>query len=180
MLEEKKQDPQDSTAPENGKVVENQNGNPTVEDLKNLQKSVSEKDRLLKETEAKLAEFQKAKDSNTSETEKLIASLKEEIGGVRKEMETLNIEKRRESLATKFPDILPELLIGKTDEEIGKIVENQRALSKKLYGDSEYFRQPTYRDEADVDKAIDAEIKDTKKSGIDTALNVLRLNRLKK
>lgn len=178
-MTEPKKDPIDPPKPGDGNDGGKPNGNPTVEDLKNLQKVVSEKDKMLKEAEAKLAEIQKNKEDGRSETEKLISSLKDEIKGMADEVKNLNTEKRREKLAEKYPDILPELIIGKSDEEIVKIVENQRALSKKLYGDSNYFRQPTYAEEADIDKEIEAEVKNPKKSGIESAVEVLKLSRLR-
>ena len=178
-MPEEKKDPPAPTPPDDGKGGGKRNDSPTPEDVKNLQKIVSEKDKALKDAEAKLAEIEKGKNDNRSETEKLISELKDEIKGMADEVKNLNIEKRRETLAKKYPDILPELIIGKTDEEIDKIVESQRTLSKTLYGDSQYFRQPTYRDGADVDKDIEVVKKDTKKTGLESAVEVLRLNRIK-
>jgi SMC interacting uncharacterized protein involved in chromosome segregation len=178
-MEPKKQDPLAPTSPDDGKDDGKQNDSPTPEDVKNLQKIVSEKDKALKAAEAELAEIKKGKNDNRSEVEKTIASLKDEIKGMADEVGKLNTEKRREMLAKKYPDILPELIIGKSDEEIDKIVESQRSLSKNIYGDSKYFKEPTYRDEADVDKEIKSVEDDPKKTGMEKAVEVLRLNRIK-
>lgn len=179
-MEPKKEEPnKPGDQPNEGKGDGNGGGNPTPEDVKNLQKIISEKDKALKDAEAKLAEIAKGQNDNRSEVEKVISALKDEIKSMADEVKNLNTEKRRDTLAQKYPDILPELIIGKTDEEIDKIVENQRALSKKLYGDSDYFRAPTYRDGAAVDEEIDAVKKDPKKTGFDSAVEVLKLNRIK-
>lgn len=162
-MDPKKQDPKDpdvdpykDTDP--GKFP----GNPTPEDVKNLQKVVSEKDRLLKQAEAELAELKKGGDDQKSQIEKVISGFKAQIEELTGKITAVQAEKTRAELIKTYPDIAPDLLLGKNAEETKKIVEEQRALSKKLYGDSQFFRQPTYPDGAAVDNEIAAVKKNPK------------------
>jgi len=175
MAEEKK-DSQETIDPLTGKPIVKPADNPTIEDLKNLQKVVSEKDRLLKEAEAKLAEVKKNDDDKRSEVEKTIDGFKSQIGELTAEIKKVQVEKSRAELAKTYPDILPELLLGKNDEEVKTIVEKQRTLSKKVFGDSQFFSQPTYKDVSAVDAAIEAVKND---SSLTTAKKLERIRDLK-
>jgi len=157
----------------------NQNGNPTAQDVKNLQKIISEKDKALKEAEQKLENFGQANSDEKKQMHDLISGLEKQIGELVGQVGKFNADKRALDLAKRYPDILPDLLAGKNDEEVEKIVLNQRELSKKIYGDSQFFQQPTYKDSADIDKAIEITMADKKKSGIEAAVDVLKLSRLK-
>ena len=74
---------------------------------------------------------------------------------------------------------MPELLVGKDEESRDKLVEKQRLLNKKLYGDASHFTQPKYDDIEQIQKEID-EVKDDKSmSSEKKAVKVLQLEREK-
>ena len=162
---------------------DNQNGNPTTEDVKNLQKLISDKDVKLQNALLKISEFEKnskEKDNKKLKDEKeTLEHLHELVKGMTEELTTMREDKQRADLQNKYPDIVPETLLGKTEEEQKTIVEAQRKLSERLYGDSAKFTQPTYSSEDDVDKELEAVKKDTKLSGENAARKVLNLVREK-
>ena len=172
-MKNKKQDPKNSKK-------DNSKGNPSPdENLKALQRKLSKRDEELKKAQSALKKIQDARDDDRSDTEKLVDGFKDQIKKLTDEVGQINSEKHRQTLAEKYPDILPELLEGKTDEQVEKIVEKQRSLAKDKYGDSQFFRQPTYKDGSEIDKEIEEVKEDEKKTGEESALKVLGLNRLK-
>jgi len=101
------------------------------------------------------------------------------ISTLEKTIKTMNRVQESERLAKDYPDILPELLIGKTKEDIEKIVDKQREVNKKLYGDSQHFAPPDYSTEAEIDEAIDKVKKDDSKGSEQSAVDTLNLERRK-
>ena len=177
--------PDSMTTEEFGKFIDDQKGklfgNP--EDFKNLQKIISTKDKDFQKTKEALEKLKsnlpKKDDDKESETEKLSKELKGKIDEVNKKLDTINKTNEVEKLQKEYPDILPELLVGKDEEQIKAIVEKQRAMNKKIYGDSKHFTAPTYDDVKDVDKEID-EIKGDKSMSADKqAVKIMQLNRVK-
>ncbi len=168
-----------------GKFIEEQKGklfgNP--EDFKNLQKIISRKDSDFTKTKAALEKLKSKKpkqdDKEDSEIVKENKALKKSIDEIGKKLDKINQASETEALTKKYPDILPEILVGKTEEEQKSIVDKQRTKNKKLYGDSKEFTQPTYDDVDDVDKKLD-EVKDDKSmSGEKSAVETLKLGRVK-
>ena len=172
----------DSISPEDfSKLIEKSDGKLFIkpEDFKNLQKSLSQKDVDFKKLEKTIADIQKKKDKGKSESEKALEKMQETISKLTKTIDTLNSKNESEALLKKYPDIMPELLIGKSEEDVEKIVDKQRTLNKKLYGDSQHFAPPDYSTEAEIDEAIEDVKSDKTKSGVDSAVSLLELERQK-
>ncbi|MBU4353371.1 hypothetical protein L6251_01710 [Candidatus Parcubacteria bacterium] len=158
-------------------------GNPPVdpnaakneENIKELQRVISAKDFELKNALNELKKYSEKKPEN----EKIFDEMKAEIKKLANEIGKVNLSKRRDELAKSYPDILPELLVGKSDEEIPKIVDRQRDMNKKLYGDSHAFIKPEYEKEEDIDKAIKTIQEDKSIKGELAAVKILDLKRLK-
>jgi len=164
--------------------------NPKPEDIKNLQKALSEKDVLFKKALADIDEFKKAKeadeiekkkkaDEKKSESELEIEKMRMDMKTMSDTLKTFNDDKRKDSLEKKYPDIMPELLVGKTDEQVEKIVEKQRVKNKEIYGDSKFFIKPRYENEDDIDKEIEEVKKDKSLRGDQGAIKVMHLMREK-
>ena len=163
MLKENNSDPSgDPKDPKIGDPSDPKAGNPSSDDLKNLQRKLSDKDLKLKEAEKNEAKAKedlenekKKQDDKRSDDEKKFDGLEKTIEGLTSEVKKVNDDKKTVELKKQYPDILPKLLLGKTDEEIKEIAKDQRAIAKKLYGDASAFVQPTYADEGAIDKERD-------------------------
>lgn len=164
--------------------------NPKPEDVKNLQKSLSEKDVLLKQALSDIEGFKKTKEGEEAEKKKKADEKKTEseleMEKMRKDMktmsetlETFNNSKRKDELKEEYPDILPDLLVGKTDEQIEKIVDKQREMNKENYGDSKFFIKPKYESEDDIDKEIEEVKKNKSLRGDQGAIKIMHLMREK-
>lgn len=178
-----KGDPKDPKAGDPKDPNGDPKGNPTPEDVKNLQKLISDKDVKLQEALSTIAKFEKGKkdgkDKETKDEKETLEGLHELVKGMTKELTIMREDKQRVDLQSKYPDIVPDILLGKTEEEQIKIVDAQRKLSERLYGDSAKFTQPTYASEDDVEKELEAVKKDEKISGENAASKVLNLIREK-
>lgn len=164
--------------------------NPKPEDIKNLQSLLSDRDVKLKESEKKVIGFESAnkkieadkkkkEDEKKSESDLRIEKMNSKIENLSSEIKEYNNQKRSDKLAKEYPDILPELLVGKSDEQVEKIVEKQRVKNKELYGDSNFFIKPRYENAGDVQKEIEEVKKDNKLRGDISAIKVLNLLREK-
>lgn len=173
--------PDSISAEDFGKLIEKSDGKLFIkpEDFKNLQKIVSQKDVDFKKVEEDLKKLQAKNDDKKTDSEKSIDEMKKTIINLSTEIKTMNLARESDDLAKNYPDILPELLIGKTKEEIVSIVDKQRAVNKKLYGDSQHFAPGDYSKESDVDEAIEDVKKDTSRSGENSAVAVMNLERQK-
>ena len=156
---------------------------PTEEDIKNLQTLISDKDTKLQDALSKIAVFEKGVkdkgDKKTKDEKNTLEQLHELVKEMTDELTVMREDKQRADLQSAYPDIVPDILLGKTKEEQKKIVDAQRKLSERLYGDSAKFTQPTYASEDDVDKELEAVKKDEKISGENAASKVLNLVREK-
>lgn len=191
MAEEKKDlvdDLKDSDKKDNLSKIDPDN--PKPEDVKNLQKLLSDRDAKLKDAEKVIADAKKIEDDKkeTEEKEKKekedkekseVEKLKDEISKMRGEIGEFNNAKRKEFLEKEFPDIEADLLAGKTDEQIKPIVEKQREKMKKMFGDSKGFLKPKYETVDDIDKAIEEAKNDKTARGDNAAVEVMRLTREK-
>lgn len=176
--------PDSMTPDEFGTFIEKEKGklfgNP--EDYKKLQKIISQKDVDLKKTASDLKELSDkkiVKNPKESKLKKLLETQGEQLKKVEKELKQINRAKESEQLKKTYPDILPELLIGKKEEQREKIVEKQRTLNKKLYGDAKHFTQPKYNDAEEIQKEIDLVKDDKTISSEGKAVKVLQLEREK-
>lgn len=171
----------DSISPEDlGKLLEKSAGNLVkTEDFKKLQQSLSAKDLDLKNLQDQIKELTAKKDENLSASEKMIADLKTSVETLTTTISTMKSEQDTARLASQYPDILPELLIGKSPDEVEKIVDRQREINKKLYGDSRQFIKPDYSTEAEIEARKKEIMADKTKSGEQAAAEVMALDRKK-
>lgn len=172
----------DSISPEDfGKLIEKSAGNLFIkpEDFKNLQKTLSAKDLDLKKLQDELENATKKKSSELTESEKMISELQTSIKQMSDTIQSMKSEQDTKSLTEKYPDILPELLIGKNPDEIEKIVDRQREVNKRLYGDSRHFAKPDYSTEADIEKRKSEIKSDDSISGETAAIEIMKLERAK-
>jgi len=169
-----------------GKFIENQKGklfgNP--EDFKKLQQIISKKDSDFVKTKSALEKLKvnsksKNKNPEESELEKTVKALKESLKSVNDKLDHSNKILELEGLQKSYPDILPELLVGKNEDEQKAVVEKQRSINKRLYGDSQQFTQPSYNDIDSVDKEIDDIKVDNSVSGEKSAVKIMQLGRVK-
>ena len=171
----------DSISPEDfSKLFEKSSGKfKKDEDFKKLQKTLSQKDLDLKKIEEDFEKIKKTNDDKKSDSEKKIENLSKTVEDLTKNIEVMNTAHQSEVLQKTYPDILPEFLIGKSNDEIEKIVDKQREVNKKMYGDSQHFAPPSFSTEADFDEAIDKVKEDKTKNGESSAVDILKLNRQK-
>ncbi len=181
-------DPKDPDKKGNPPVIDPDN--PKPEDVKNLQKLLSDRDAKLKDAEKIIADAKKLDDDKKELEEKEkkekddkekseVEKLKDEIKEMRGEIGEFNNVKRKEFLEKEYPDIEADLLAGKTDEQIKPIVEKQREKMKKMFGDSKGFLKPKYETVDDIDKAIEEAKNDKTARGDNAAVEVMRLTREK-
>jgi len=165
----------DSMTPEDfGKFIESQQGKLFIkpEDLKNLQKKLSEKDLKIKE----LTNSQINKDTqDTSEITQLASVVKELTDTV----STMRDEKRISELREAYPDISPTLLKNTPVENLEEVVAEQRKIAQEHYKGADVFLKPNYSNISDVDKDIEAVKNNSKLSGLDKATEIMRLNEIK-
>lgn len=125
----------------------------SAENIKALQQKLTEKDQVLKKAMADIEELQK-RGNQDSEADKKIEQLTIVIGELKKEMGIMSAEKQKEGLAKQYPDILPELLLGKTPEEQAIIVTKQREITKKNYDEKPSAHAPVYKSVNEIDDEI--------------------------
>jgi len=172
----------DSISPEDfSKLMEESAGKLFIkpEDFKNLQKTVSQKDIDLKKIKDEFDKLKKVEGNKKSDSEKEFIKMGETIKKLTETISSMTQIQESERLAKEYPDILPELLVGKSKDEIIVIVDKQRAVNKKLYGDSQHFAPADYSSEADVDEAINEVKNDKTETGENSAVKVLNLERKK-
>jgi len=136
------------TPPTPGTEQDNPDGK-ALENIKALQRSLTEKDKEIKALAEKL-EKQKP-----DEKPDQIALLTKQIETLTESMNQINLEKARESLREKYPDIVPDLLIGKTPEQIESLVAQQRAMVQKRIDDAPSNHRPVFSSVDEITKEID-------------------------
>lgn len=132
-----------------------QKGNPDP-NVQALQQKLTEKDRLLKVALEQIEEIKKSKDKDTEATKSEVEKLTDTVKTLTDGIEKINSENRKKELAAKFPDILPDFLLGKTDEEAEIIAAKQREITKQNYDEKPSAHGPMFTSMADADKAIEA------------------------
>jgi hypothetical protein len=157
----------DSITPEEcGKVIEEQAGKfVKQEDIKALQKKLSEKDLELK----KLEEGNGKKKGEEDEKDKLIREMGENI-------QKLTNESESKKLKEAYPDISTKVLLGKTEEEQKAIAEEQRAINAETYGDLPSAHEPIFNDISEIDKEMER-VKNDKE--MDTDAKLAKIGELK-
>lgn len=147
-------DPKDPQDPNNGNPPGNQHGTPDP-NVKALQQKLTEKDVELKKALNEIETLKKGSgDGEKNNAE--IQRLNETVTTLTKQIGEMSTEREKEKLKAKYPDILPELLTGKTEAEQERIVKAQRDLSASRNEGAPSAHAPQYKDASEVDKAMDA------------------------
>jgi len=123
------------------------------ENVKALQQKLTEKDKEIKSVLSEIEDMNK-KGSGDSEAVKKIEDLKKTVETLTDQIETINTEKQKEDLAKKYPDILPDLLLGKSPEEVEIIVNKQREITMKNYDQKPSAHAPIYKDRNEVEEDL--------------------------
>lgn len=148
------------------------------ENVKALQKKLTEKDDGLKKAQSDIEELKK-RGSGDSESEKKIEQLTVLIGEMKKEVGSMTAEKQKEALAKQYPDILPDLLVGRTPEEQEIIVKKQRDITLQNYDERPSAHAPVFKDRNEIDTEMERVKKDPKLSTDDKMAKIREL-KLKK
>jgi len=151
-------DSQDSKAPKDGKADDNQNDNQESENVKALQRKLTERDNALRDALAKVDELTKKPPTNAGDEK--IAALTEQIKALTGSMTALTQEREREALTKQYPDILPEFLMGKSSEERESFVTRQRALVQHQIDTLPSSHKPVFSSRQDVEAEIERVKKD--------------------
>jgi hypothetical protein len=159
----------------------NENKAQAETNIKALQQKLTEKDQEVKKGLVKLEELEKLEkvNSQTSESEKKIEILTKTVEGLTTQIGNFNIEKQREEIAKAYPDILPDLLLGKSPEEREIIVNKQREITMRNYDQKPSAHAPMYRSRDEIDTAIE-QINQNKKLNVIDKLTKIRELKLKK
>lgn len=146
-------DPKDPQDPPAGNPDGNQKGTPDP-NVVALQQKLSEKDVQLKETLAKIAELEKTKQGDEG-TNKVLSEMSEQVKTLTATISKMESDKERERLKSAYPDIHPDLLLGKTPEEVERLVKEQRETISKNYSLLPSAHAPKYTSRAEIEKEIE-------------------------
>lgn len=163
------QDPQDPAKP--GNPGGNPGGNPDPNVIA-LQQKLTEKDRELKAAQAKLEELEKPK-PGSDQNANAVAELQKTISELTGTIGTMTSEREKERLAKAYPDIVPDLLLGKSQEEIERLVKAQRETIDRNYQRLPSAHAPVFADRGEVEKEIEA-VKVNKALSTDEKLQKIR------
>lgn len=143
-------EPTNVTPPEEpGKAPTNPPGTPDP-NIVALQKKLSERDVELKAAKEKLAVLEK-EGKGTDETSRAIAEMSATIKQLGDTITKMESDKERERLRSKYPDIVPDLLMGRSDEDIERLVTAQRETITKNYVRQPSAHAPQFADRAAVE-----------------------------
>lgn len=121
-----------------------------AENIKALQQKLTERDLEVKNA---LAELEKAKGSHQDDDK--VKALEEQIKTLTDSLGELSKETKLAKIAEKYPDIAPELLLGKSDEEMEIIANKQKAIVEKNYVTRASSHAPVYSDVNEIDKEME-------------------------
>jgi hypothetical protein len=85
----------------------------------------------------------------------------------------METEKEKEALAKTYPDILPEILVGRSAEEKELIVAKQRKLTADNFASRPSDHEPIYKDRASAQEEMER-IKTDKTLSTDEKLRKIR------
>lgn len=156
------QDPVQNPSKDGNSTANQNQQNQSIDNIKNLQKVISQKDLEIQELKSKL-------DNNLNSLNKL-----EELQNI---VANLENDKKINELKNQYPDILPELLLGKTEDEINHIVSKQRELTQDQLKKS-YYSDINYS-ESEINDQIELIKKDKKISQQDKISAIFKLKRNK-
>lgn len=147
------------------------------ENVKALQQKLTINDEATKKLQGELEELKKAKETPGKNEE--IENLTKKIEEMTEQIGNLNTEKAKERLQAKYPDIVPELLLGRNEEEIELIVKKQREMTEKNYDRKPSVHEPKYTERSDFDKAVQ-DVKEDRSLDTDQKLQKVRELKLKR
>lgn len=130
------------------------------------------------------AHWQKIADERYTENERLKKELEEvkktqnTTEELRQRLQAIEADKERTRLESEYPDIEPDLLLGKTPEDQKSIVERQRKRATEHYKNSIDVNPPQYT-KSELDTQI-TNIKNSGKNPVEKAQAVLALERLQR
>jgi len=102
-------------------------------------------------------------------------SVNSEVETLRSEIEQLKTDKERQKLEAEYPDIEPDLLLGKTPDERKNIADRQRERTKKHYEQSIDVNPPQYTASEYADQV--QAVQQSNKTPLEKAQAILRLGR---
>jgi hypothetical protein len=164
---------QNPPAPSPGTPGGNQPGNQDSEAIKGLQRTISQKDLELQNALKQIEEL-KSKSSGSQDSE-AFATMTAQIKALTDVVGSMTNAQAKEALRVKYPDIVPDLLLGKTDAEIESLVQNQRALVQAQIDRAPISHQPVFKSKDDIQAEIDRIKKDP---SISTDTKLLRVREL--
>lgn len=170
-------DPKDPKDPAHGNPPGNPPGNPDP-NIAALQRKLSEKDVELKAAQDKLATLERS-GTQDDETKRLLGEMSETVKTLTGTISKMESDKERERLRSAYPDIVPELLLGKTQEDIERLVTAQRETIEKNYVRQPSAHAPTYNSREEVDAEI-KKIEEDKTTPMPTKFARLRELKIKR
>lgn len=123
----------------------------SAENIKELQRKLTDKDKATKELTSKIEELSKSSNDDDIKEIKALTETVEKLSG---EISQITTAKRTEELRDKYPDIAPALLLGKSDEEIETLVNSQREINEQKYQSSPSDHVPSYESVNEIDEEI--------------------------
>lgn len=123
------------------------------ENIKGLQRTLSEKDAIAKKALEELEEERKKK--KEPEKDEIVSQLTAKVDELSNSLSNISRERESQLLETQYPDIAPALLIGKTDEEKTAIVTAQRERMKSHFGSLPSAHAPNFT-QTELDEKIKA------------------------
>lgn len=149
-----------------------------AENIKALQRTISEKDLEAKKVQEEIATL-KTKGTGNEVVNSQIEALTKTVEALTGQIGNLNTDKQKAELQSKYPDILPDLLIGKSAEEAEIIVNKQREITMQNYDQKPSAHAPIFKDRDSIDAEIQR-VKDDKKMTTDEKFVAVRELKLKK
>lgn len=146
-------DPKDPKDPTPGNPNGNQKGNPDPNVIA-LQQKLTEKDREFRALQDKLAMLEK-NGTGESETKKMLADMGETIKTLGSTISNMEKDKERERLRSQYPDIVPDMIIGRTPEEIERLVKEQRDTIEKNYVRQPSAHAPQYASRSEIETEME-------------------------
>jgi hypothetical protein len=133
------------------------------ENIKALQKKLADRDLEVKTIQEEIEKLKTSKPEDSAADAK-IEALTKQVEALTGQIGNLNTDKEKEDLAKKYPDILPELLVGRNPEEQEIIVTKQREITMRNYDQKPSAHGPVYKDRNEAEEAIERINKDPKLS----------------
>lgn len=116
------------------------------------------------------------REKENAELRKQLEDKKTEFQEFRTELDEIKNERETKNLEMKYPDIEPELLQGRTPEQIEKVVEKQRARMKEINRDKIDITPPDLS-ATDLQKEVE-NVRSSQMAPVEKAKEIMRLQRL--